>query len=195
MPSTRITHYQPFLRRLRVHVNLDSDEEAFDDYAEAYVLVNAVFRPLLRPERLTIPNVQFRLSDFTDEDCNFFFRFTEEEIKDLTIELNIPGTVICPDTRSRAHGYEALAIVLRRMSYPNRWGELQRFFGRSERALRSFYWILAEDLTRRYRNIIYLDVDRIRPLLATYAQVSLSCVAKRCVCAFCGYASVRVICP
>ena len=98
MPSRRASHYYPFLRRLALLAAADDeDSDAGEDVADAFFLVNSILRPLLRPERLTIPNARLDISGMSDADTDFFFRFKYEEIMKLTDELGIPGTVIAPD--------------------------------------------------------------------------------------------------
>ena len=48
--------------------------------------------------------------------------------------LQIPECYICSQ-RTFVTGMEALMILLRRLTYPNRWCDLQAMFGRSESEL------------------------------------------------------------
>ena len=64
------------------------------------------------------------ISIFLDgfEECHFI-RLVEG--------LKIPEYYVCPQ-RTACHGTEALLILLRRLTYPNRLCELQHMFGRPE---------------------------------------------------------------
>ena len=57
---------------------------------------------------------------------NDHFRFRKEDMRRLLQALNIPDQYICEQ------GTKALMIMLRRLSYPNRWTDLVPLFGRSE---------------------------------------------------------------
>lgn len=59
------------------------------------------------------------------------FRFAREDIPRLCRALRIPQYVRCPHTRCGCEGEEALLVYLKRMSYANRWVDLEFFFGRS----------------------------------------------------------------
>jgi hypothetical protein len=168
MPSTRVSDFYPFLQAVMIHEAASDAPLADDEVGELFTLVHVFIRRLLRPERLTIPNSRLDFNSLSDADCNFTFRFTLHEIKLLADALDVPGTVIAPD-RSRAADFEVVAIALARLAFPSRWGGLVRLFGRSERSLSSLYWHLAKDLVRRFYGIMYLDPDRIRPLLPVFA--------------------------
>ena len=49
----------------------------------------------------------------------------------LSSALQLPPKYVCRNGTS-ASGMEALMILLRRLSYPNRWGDLVPLFGRAE---------------------------------------------------------------
>ena len=48
--------------------------------------------------------------------------------------LDLPDQYIC-EQGTKASGVEALMIMLRRLSYPNRWTDLVPVFGRTEHEL------------------------------------------------------------
>ena len=61
-------------------------------------------------------------------------RFQKGDMYRLKEALKIPENHICSQ-RTMATGMEALMILLRRFSYPNRWCDLVPVFGRSESEL------------------------------------------------------------
>ena len=61
-------------------------------------------------------------------------RFQKDDLPRLLDALEIPECYICSQ-RTNASGMEALMILLRRLSYPNRWCDLVPIFGRSESEL------------------------------------------------------------
>ncbi|XP_066914769.1 uncharacterized protein [Clytia hemisphaerica] len=73
----------------------------------------------------------FDLDKLTDDQSKADFRFFKNDIYMLKEALQIPDTFIC---RNRLHvdGIEALCILLKRFSYPIRFGDMVPRFGRSE---------------------------------------------------------------
>ena len=63
-----------------------------------------------------------------------FQRFQKCDMYHLLEALQIPECHICSQ-RTFVTGMEALMILLRRLTYPNRWCDLQAMFGRSESEL------------------------------------------------------------
>ncbi len=60
-----------------------------------------------------------------------FYRFLKDDLVRLGSALQLPPKYVCRNGTS-ASGMEALMILLRRLSYPNRWGDLVPLFGRAE---------------------------------------------------------------
>jgi hypothetical protein len=94
-----------------------------------------------KPERLRIPAVQFSIADYDDADYRKFFRrdillrvnlkhhdchslnhyrFNRADILQLVDLLHLPSIIIT-DSRVRASAVETLCMLLRRMTYPNRY--------------------------------------------------------------------------
>ena len=83
-------------------------------------------------ELITLKNVKF---------CRSFLifsqhtnRFEKSDIQRLCTALRIPEKYKCSQGTS-ATGMEALMIMLRRLTYPNRWCDLSPLFGRGESQL------------------------------------------------------------
>lgn len=64
----------------------------------------------------------------------FYIRFEKQDIYRLRDALDVPAHYICIQG-TKATGLEALMIMLRRLTYPNRWCDLQSVFGRSQSEL------------------------------------------------------------
>ena len=77
---------------------------------------------------------RFNLHNFTDVQCVSNFRFDKQSIHRLAAALRLPDTIHCPN-RTVVDGTDALCILLRRFSYPNRLSDLEPFFGRPKSTL------------------------------------------------------------
>jgi len=91
-------------------------------------------------------NYSFDLNYFTDAECKAEFRFFKHDIYNLREALDIPDIFVC---RNSLHidGIEATCILLRRFSYPIRFGDMVCKFGRPEPQLS----MIAGDIT----NFVY----------------------------------------
>lgn len=75
------------------------------------------------------PNVpRFSLEQFSDVQCKAFFRFYKQDLISLANSLRIPDEITLSN-RIRINGIDALCITLRRLSYPNRLVDLEKFCG------------------------------------------------------------------
>ena len=113
------------------------------------------------------PGPQFGLSP-----AEFYshFRFTREDIPRLLRALRFPDQF---RTRSRCvcEGEEALLIYLKRMSYPNRWVDLEFFFCASQGWLSEVCDEVNEHLYEfSYHLINEYDRERIAPLVPLFAE-------------------------
>ena len=71
----------------------------------------------------------FDLDSLPDEDCRSMFRFEKDDIATLRTCLGVPRSFVAKNG-TRVDGIEALCILLRRLSYPNRLHDLVNVFGR-----------------------------------------------------------------
>lgn len=75
-------------------------------------------------------------------------RFQESEVDDLLYLLRVPATIRLPN-RALVPGKLGLMVLLRRLAYPNRLGDLVNFFGLPEGALSmTVSWVFFDDLSR-----------------------------------------------
>ena len=72
----------------------------------------------------------FDLDKLSDDECNANFRFLKNDIYNLVEVLQIPNVVRCSN-RQTIDPVEALCILLRRLAYPCRFGDIVPIFGRS----------------------------------------------------------------
>ncbi|ETL35734.1 hypothetical protein L916_12166 [Phytophthora nicotianae] len=88
--------------------------------------------------RFSIPRVRFDIEDFTDDTCLTFYRLTHAQLHRLQDCFGLPDVIRTGShSRTCCSGLEGLCITLHRLSYPNRWLELSRIYGRWPSALRS----------------------------------------------------------
>ena len=72
---------------------------------------------------------KFDLEKLTDDECKAEFRFYRNDVYNLLEALQIPETFRCSNGL-KLDGIEATCILLRRFSYPARFGDLVPRFGR-----------------------------------------------------------------
>lgn len=77
---------------------------------------------------------RLNLNRLTDEECKLYFRFEKAHLQRLADALELPAEVRLPQNFS-VSGLEALCILLRRLSYPNRYSDLECIFGLSGESL------------------------------------------------------------
>ncbi|KAE8963078.1 hypothetical protein PR003_g8698 [Phytophthora rubi] len=93
------------------------------------------------PERPLIPAVRFKLRTYGSANAVLDFRFDIEGVRALGRHFRLPETVITEDG-DRCSKDEALAIMLNRMSSPQRLHDMSSKFGRSSGSIcRIFLWM------------------------------------------------------
>lgn len=132
----------PSLREVRDCLLLSHAFDVIDDYEFA------VLYDVNRSKNPCFPywNYEFNLEALTDDECKAEFRFFKNDIYNLKEVLAIPDIFVC-NNRLHVCGVEALCIMLRRFSYPIRFGDMVPKFGRPEPQLS----MIAGDVT----NFIY----------------------------------------
>ena len=71
----------------------------------------------------------FNLDDISSADCYADFRFQKEHIPRLAQALQLPATFRC-EQRSVCDGIEGLCMLLKRVAYPCRYGDMIPLFSR-----------------------------------------------------------------
>ena len=72
----------------------------------------------------------FDLDTYTEEQSKASFRFYKDDIRNLCVELGVPREFRARNGTALS-GEEGLCVLLKRLSYPNRLGDLSEIFGRS----------------------------------------------------------------
>ncbi|XP_045166893.2 uncharacterized protein LOC123530214 isoform X2 [Mercenaria mercenaria] len=71
----------------------------------------------------------FNLDTFGQDECSSLFRFANDDLHHLSSELHIPEKFVASNGTA-VSGIEALCVMLKRLSYPNRLQELRDFYQR-----------------------------------------------------------------
>ena len=100
------------------------------------------------------------------------FRITQEQVPQLVDALKLADVTLKLPCGGRVSGEECLLIYLKRMAYPCRLVQMQRFFGRSKgylsEAVNYMQHYLYDDFAVKLVQTI--DWDRIRPKLKEFAR-------------------------
>lgn len=138
-------------------------------------ILEAIISDLNRRERRTDgrprPPVGLRLdfSNLPDDSFNLF-RFDVDHLDMLAQNLGLPEVLRTPH-RDRVPRREALAIVLRRLSYPCTLREMRNLFGRGEGPISEIWHFTIDFLWSRWRHLLEgLDVRRLASLAPLFAS-------------------------
>lgn len=91
----------------------------------------------------------FDLDKLSDDECNANFRFLKNDIYNLVEVLEIPNVVRCSN-RQIIDPVEALCILLRRLAYPCRFGDIVPIFGRSVPELSNITSVMMTHMHNNY---------------------------------------------
>jgi hypothetical protein len=119
---------------------------------------------LLRPriERPRIPAIRFDLGQIHKANCLLYFRFSEDEIHEIVVALQMPDIIVL-DNGSKVHCVEALCVTLRRLSYPCRYFDLMDIFGRSVSMISRIFNSTIRLIYRQWRHRLFWDPIRLNP--------------------------------
>ena len=113
------------------------------------------------PRSVLNPALRLNLNAMNEVDCQQYFRFGHGEIRQLTVSLQLPEVIITPSHGDRVLVVEGICLVLRRLSYPCRWFDLQNQFGRHTSALsRIFYYVMHLILEKVNHSIMFYDLSQ-----------------------------------
>ncbi|XP_074634726.1 uncharacterized protein LOC141893231 isoform X2 [Acropora palmata] len=108
-------------------------------------------------------DVHLNFEDISEDDFPSLFRFQKHDFVRLVNGLKLPDFYFCQQ-RSVCPGTEALLILLRRLSYPNRWCDLTHMFGRPEPELSMIFNEILTDIHRRFGHLLHnLDLVWLDP--------------------------------
>ena len=92
---------------------------------------------------------RFDLNLYTDEQSKVMFRFSKDQIFRLVTALDIPPLYKCSE-RCVVSGLDGLCLLLRRLSYPNRFCDLEKTFGRPKSVLSRIVTTVLDDIYARF---------------------------------------------
>ena len=103
---------------------------------------------------------QWRLNfqKLENEECKFMFRFEKDDILRLKNALRFPTNFTCSNG-TIVSAQEALCIVLRRLAYPNRLGDLTPIFGRSKEEISMIVNVAIDDIYENYGHLL-IDLNQ-----------------------------------
>lgn len=103
------------------------------------LLLSVAIEVLRMSREPTVPSYRLNLRIIHEDDFVEYFRFTKDDFFSVLLpQLQLPETVITP-ARVTAPKAEALAILLRRLAYPDRLADLELLFHRSRSELSSVF--------------------------------------------------------
>ena len=111
---------------------------------------------LNKAERRSVPRFDF--DSLCEKDCWDKFRFKRQDMPLLQELLGFPDRIVFPN-RLVESGINTLAVLLRRLSYPNRWSDLFDLFGRPDDELSVIFNFALDHV---YNNFGYLVNDLSR---------------------------------
>jgi hypothetical protein len=143
------------------HVSLTSilrHCQVFGACAPKFLLCQRIFYV---PRSSLDPALRLNLNALNEEECKKSFRFGHSDIKKILVQLQLPDVIITPEHKDRVLVVEGLCLVLRRLSYPCRWFDLQYQFGRHVSALsRVFYYVMHLILQKVKHGLFFYNASR-----------------------------------
>ena len=126
------------------------------------------------PSHPIIPAQRYNFRD-SPLDPRSLFRFTEEEIHQITSTMNV-ARWHKTYARDRFSFLEGFLIVCRRLVFPARWMDLIQLFGRSKGPLSRIFHYTLQLILSKYLHLLHFRVDRLRSQLPAWAAA----VARAC---------------
>lgn len=100
-----------------------------------------------------------------------FLSFTQNEINKLVVILDLPEIVKCPQSGVSEERVTALCMLLRRLAYPIRLGDVALFFGWESTRYSRITRVTALLLWHRWKHLLRFDPTRLSPSkLETFAS-------------------------
>ncbi|KAF0706951.1 hypothetical protein AaE_013865 [Aphanomyces astaci] len=128
-----------------------------------------------------IPRVVFSLDGYAHANALLDFRFDVVGIKRLVYLLGVPAVVITTNN-SRICRDEAMCVLLSRLTFPRRYHDMARMFGRSRGRLSDIFNHMVHDLYDRWKQVLFLNLRLLRANMDKYCVAvhnkgsPLSCV-------------------
>ena len=96
---------------------------------------------------------RMNIETLEDEECFQMFRFFKEDLYHLKDCLNLPDRVVCRNGTTES-GINTLAILLRRLAYPNRLCDLVPIVGRSVQEISEIFYAGIEHIYDNFHDLI-----------------------------------------
>jgi hypothetical protein len=112
-------------------------------------------------QRITLGNT-LDLNSLNDQDFLTFFRFDKSQLNIIIQEFKLPQ-VFFLSNRLKIDCRTALCVVLRRLTYPNRFADLCVFFGRPESNLSRIFNEIIGYLFEKFKVLFEWDYQRLNP--------------------------------
>ncbi|XP_068713526.1 uncharacterized protein [Montipora foliosa] len=156
MAAARRQDYKDLLDVMQLDDSSSEGSSSSDEDLDFLFLEAAFPEPRLLGPRLN-------MEDISEIDCEQMFRFQKQDMDRLLEALQIPDSYTSHQG-SVFTGMESLMILLRRLSYPNRWCDLVRIFGRTEPELSMAFDMITNDLYARFSpRLTSLDLVWLNP--------------------------------
>lgn len=131
------------------YLNSNSDEE---DFIAFLFLQQIYYKPIQFP--------RFDENSLSEEEFYHQFRFQRNDVARLMSALQIP-TVIIGENGSKAFAREAMLILLKRLSYPNRLRDLGIFFGRNLTEISNITKSLMRFIFEKWNHLLIWNNSRL----------------------------------
>jgi hypothetical protein len=83
--------------------------------------------------------------------------------------MGLPEIIIVPH-RYKVRSIEAIAMVCNRLAFPSRLCTMETLFGRHHTSISRITTFMFVLLERKFREILYLDVDRVKARLQVFSD-------------------------
>ena len=131
---------------------------AQDDDEMLMALLFAYYEQQLRKPRIL--HERLALDSLTDSAFVDFFRFSRTDFRKLLVLLQFPADAKLAD-RHKVSGEVCLLVLLRRLTYPARYCDLGRFFGRSNTAICLIFNFALNHVYGKTRHLLQFDWQRL----------------------------------
>jgi hypothetical protein len=150
---------------------MEDDEEDEEALWVAYAAINTA---IFSPPKPFFPQMRKSFASFDEQSCYELFRFRKDDLPRLFVALHLPHHFIT-NSRYRFAGEESLLILLRRLSTPNRLGDLEDIFGRRRSHICEILITISQFLLMHFHHLL----ETLDPRLHEYLPVFTNTVAVR----------------
>ena len=139
----------------------------------------AITLALCRSNRLSTAQFSFNFNVFSDAECLSLFRFAKRDISRVTIALAWPENQ--NHTKKNRYAVTPLlttCIVLRRLSSPSRWTDMEIMFGKYAAQLSEIFWESLEHFMKR-RECLLSSVSLIGHYMSARARIYANAIREK----------------